>query len=392
MSPSPQGLMMVLAIVGAAALTLPEALAVWHLRHVRTSLLMRRTVLRAVTLGLLGVGLVELVSCAGGLVWLDLDRFLQRRLTVPTVATLNWLGAWLRIVLGLLLACRTLTPEAGAALGTVLAFGASLSWWVVVRLMPLQPGRATWLLGLALAIVLPALVLIGISRWRESPAQELPRPLRHGLGACAALLVFTPLVVGDGGWCGALLGAALASFAAWLLLSCGRVSLDREFHGTHRAHLLMQGLLDQRRAAWVTLAALGCVLQWAVLAIGAPAVSGRGVTVMESFAAWPQVLTNRDEPSPAEWEQLVAHLTDTTNQYRGHRWCGRYLLLIGWIEATRLHHEYRARLILGEAAATYPRSRADAPPGWPKGRNVRAIVQQLLVDWGPLMDPGSRPS
>jgi hypothetical protein len=186
-----------------------------------------------------------------------------------------------------------------------------------------------------------------------------------------------------------VLGGVLAAAAlgAWLVVSGdGQRRLGPTVVGRW-----LPGLARREASAWLGVAALVGIVHWVLVGCAVPLQVRRGSQLVDRLTAWPQLLTGRSDPDAAEWNRAAHWLRGTIARYPRHPWTGRYLLVLGWIEASRLGHDTRARLILSEAEREHGSVRANAPPGWPAAGTVGGIARAVRRSWGTLLESGSVP-
>ncbi|MBI5834386.1 MAG: hypothetical protein HZB16_18980 [Armatimonadetes bacterium] len=383
----PQSLVVVLAALVAGAYSLHEAAELAHHRRssrLALSLWARRTAVRGLAVWLVAQGLVVLASCTGGVVWHDLDHFLMRAEHVPVVATLSWGRAWLSLGLGAALMTFVFPPVVAWAVGLVLTVAPLYGWWVTANLMPLQPGRSEWLWRPAVGVGLLGLATaVGALRrpgWSGRVPRGLPRAAAVTLVALVVAARLAPRLCG-----GSLLLPAVAMLAlscSWLLLRGGRQA---------NPLVLCEHLLVGQRAAWLCAAALMVLWHGTITLGGWSLVLAAGERDLDLTAVRPELLTGTAAPTAADWQRTADYLTYLAERYGNYPWCGRHLLLASWIETARLGQFTRGRLTLGDAVERFGAVRAVAPPNWPALRTVGEVGRAMLDEWGPLVDPGSRP-
>lgn len=389
--------MLLMAFGGALSLSLGESQRAFAVnRWLGLSLLLRRTLVRTLALGLVGVGLAELVAGAAGLVWHDLDLFLLRHEKLPGADLPHWPWAWVRLAGGLALCAATLPRPVNAVLGGCVGWCTALVCWATCRTLPLRLGHDARLLQLAAGGVLLGVAAAAAGWLRDAPeAGRVERRLAREAGLGAALLaLLSALWLAPAGatWVRASFALAVSLGLSWRLAA---VAYAGEPRSTWRAveHRLVADLHGRQAQAWLLLGALVGIWHWGLVFVALPAAERwNRHQVIDQFTAWPEVLTGVERPTAADWNKVAHRLRGTLGNYRPHPWAGRYLLLVAWVEATRLQHVHRARLLLREAVDTWPGVRAVAPPGWPGERTVGGIARAVLRIWGPLLDPGSRPA
>ena len=383
---------LVLAAVLAGAIGIGEAVAVASLpRGTAWRLWLRRLPLRWAALSLLLLGQERLAQAAAAAVWQDLDAFLLRSGPVNSVAME---AAWPAVgmsCLGLLLARLSFTPSVSVALATFVAFAEVSSWLAIWRTFPLVIGRAGWLCGLAAPVVTIAcgVGLTGVrAAWRQADLRGLQRlgGRMLAIGLLAGWWVFGDKVLGP--WpsigVGVLFGLAGLSAVWWPERD------ERRPGGRWRG--VVEGLARQQPGPWLRLAFTGCLIHWLVLTVNLPWVAADGRRLLHRLAEHPQLMTLRADPTAAEWAATNLRLRQIVKDYRPHPWCGQWQLLIGWIESSRLHHFHTATIVLKQAAETHPQAHAVAPPGWAEGHSVKSIAEQMLAEWGRVLNPGRLPA
>ncbi len=387
-----EGLGLALAGLFAGAVGLGEAALVVTLpKGAALQLWLRRLPLRWLALALLLGGQQRLAQAAAAAVWCDLNAFLLRSGAGDSVAMA---AAWPAVgwsCAGLLLARVVFAPALTAAIGLLVAFAQISSWLAMVRCFPLVSGRASWHFSLMATVVLIALG-VAITGWRSAGSDREVRRLQRLSGRMLVTsLVLGAWIFGDpiwGAWPPALLGGALGVAG---LSTLWWPDLDEQ-RRPRRWRRLVEGLGRQQPAPWMRLAVSGCVLHWLVLVTYLPAVAADGRRLLSKLAVHPQLMTMQADPTEADWELVNARLRGLLVDYRRHAWCGQWLLLVGWIESTRLHHFQTATIVLRQAAEEYPRVRAVPPPGWAEGRRVGSIAGQMLLEWGRVLNPGREPA
>ncbi len=389
--------LMVLAVLGAGALTLGEAVPVLHLPHYHgLKLWVRRVPLRAIALAAMGIGLRRLAEGVSAVAWHDFDAFLVR-LPVSPVPAQPWTGDVLTVVAGLVLGGFALPPVVAATLGGFLAFALPSGWAALAWSLPLADGRAGHLFWVVAGVAAPA-GLMGRLAWRRlgrPPEAESARALARlstalRRGWPSLLAAAWVALAWHWQWVGIpVLMAATAGFLAAVVLF-EAVAGDQPA-GVAAVRLLGRGLIEQRRQAWLLAGGLACVGHWSLITAGTALVAHDGQRVLRQVADWPQLLTRTPDPDEASWEAVLERLEAVTGAYSSTPWSGQWLLIEAWIESTRLHHFHTATLLLQEARERYGQARATAPPGWRAGRTVGDIAERTLTDWGRIIDPGSVP-
>jgi len=386
------GLTIALAGLFAGAVGLGEAALVVKLpRGAAIRLWLRRLPLRWMATALVLFGEQRLAQVAAAGVWCDLNAFLLRAAPVDSVAmdaawpAVGWSCA------GLLLARMVFPAAVTAAIGLLVAFAEVSSWLAILRCFPLVSGRASWLFSLSATVVMIALG-VSITGWRSAGSGREVRRLRRQ----SSRMLLTGLVVGWwvfgdpvwGAWPPAMVGV-LFGLAAMSVLWWPDAEDRRR---SQRLRRVVEGLGQQRPEPWLRLAVAGCLLHWLVLVVYLPAVAADGRRLLHTLAVYPQYMTLQADPAAEDWEQANHRLRSIVDSYRRHPWCGQWLLLIGWIESTRLHHFQTATIVMRRAVDEYPRAHAVPPPGWATGRRVGTIGSQILLEWGRVLDPGREPA
>lgn len=386
------GLGIALAGLFAGAVGLGEAALIIQLpKAAAFRLWLRRLPLRWLAVMLLMYGLQHHAQAAADGVRCDLDGFLLRAAPVRRVAME---GAWVAVgwsVAGLLLARAVFPPAVTAAIGLLVAFVQISSWLAIVRCFPLVNGRASWLLILSATVVMIALG-VSITGWRSAGSgREVKRLQRLGGRMLLTGLVVGVWLFGDPAWgawapatVGVLLGVAGLSTLWWPEAGEGR--------RPRRLRRLVVGVAQQQPAMWLRVAISGCLMHWLILSTSLPHAAAGGRRLLHRLAVHPQLMTLRADPSAEDWELVNARLGAILSDYRPHPWCGQWMLLVGWIESTRLHHFQTATIVLRHALVKYPRARAVPPPGWAEGHRVGGIASQMMLEWGRVLDPGREPA
>lgn len=378
-----------LAALAAGALTIPEVLPMRGIpNHTAAKTWLRKTVSRALALGLLGSGLLHLLAILSQVVWHDHSSFLLR--AAPPLPSDSWLGPWLWACLGLFWCALSLPPAVVTALAWSLAATVLLEAVAVVRLLALRHGRVELLLGIALVVAVPA-ALVGYWTHRQTRPDSDESLRLPALLSAAGLALCTPLFASvawvDSSWPKLLpLFVAGPLLALWLPAGSGAGSRWQDL--ASHSHALMQ----LGRTEWLRVAGLLVVLQWSVAVTALPLVGAEGRRVLDRVADWPQLLTGQANPRPSDWRPVAQRIQDLTVDYRGHPWCGQWLLLLAWIQSQQLGQPYTARVFLLDCAHNYPSARATPPPFWARRRTAGEIAAEMLKRWGSLVDPGSHPA
>lgn len=389
----PAVVLVVLAILASGALSVAEAAQVARIPRMPFWTWLRKTCPRAASLAALFLGLERLLGAMATIAWSDLDVFLMRAAR-PT-GDVSWFGAWVAVTLGLLGCGIWLPSVAAATIGWLLAFAACTQTVVVVRVLPLPVGRAATFAGIAAVTAVPALAvaLVGERRARRDadPGYTM-RMLRPLLGSLAAVLALTPALTSDRfvagpfpKWVALLPPVGVSVYWVGIL----RPSALRDLPNSVRA--FGAALIRRRREAWLVLTALLCLWHLAVLVTITTSVAAEGRSVLDQVARWPQLLLGQPTPGPEAWAPLAERLRELATRYRGHPWCGQWLIVASWIEAVHLNRYFGARVLLLDAKRCYAHARATPPPFWHPGRTVREIVDGMLARWGPLIDVGPKP-
>ncbi len=367
---------------------------------------LRRAPLRVIALSLLLIGLRHWAEVHAALVWQDLELFVLRSPAGAPLAAGSWALDAALVLVGMALLWWTFPPVVSAAVGGLLAFATPVAWVVVVWLFPLQHGHRGALLGLALLLALPgwAMAQQGWSRARRSGVSAAQALCLVRLMVCLRRLalgwLFLSVVLLSDRWPSDWVTLAIV----WLVAGASMVTLwrvadrglredlpDQARRFRHSLGVVSEAWMLQRPVAWLLACALACTGHWAVVVTAAPAAARTGRAVLDQVTSWPQLLTGEPDPSDRLWVQVAARTRQVLSDYRGHPWCGRWMLLLAWIESSRLHHFHTAAMLLREARREYGRAAATAPPGWPRGRTVGEIVERTLAEWGRLVEPGGDP-
>lgn len=383
------------AALAAGTLTVPEVLKRGdRSRLYRGSYWLGVTLLRTAAVGLLLVGLLELLGECSRLIYFHLDQCLWRAGPRQTPPTLEWTRGWLRLAVGLGLCVIALPPATAAAAAWVLLFAAVSSLWLCRAALPLSPAAAWQLTGLAVAVAIPAAAVGAAGAWlarSAEPKLDGARAMRRMGGGLALVLLATALLAP---WwltsrSGPLPPLVLIAAMAAALLAVLRQGLPAmpELDGGGAVHGLRRlaiGLCLHRRAAWLVLGCLLCVAHLAIAGLATQAVLRDGQRLLERIARQPELVCFRPDPTPADWQAAAGQMERIGTDYAGHPYCGQWLLIEAWIESTRLHNPFRAWLLLRRVEAEYAGAPACAPVGWLGGRTADRVATEMLRRLAPL--------